>query len=257
MEIRESILQKLTEIEQREAVTILHAVESGSRSWGFASPDSDYDVRFVYVRRESDYLRLEKQRDVIEWELNDVYDLSGWDLTKTLRLLHSSNPTLHEWCNSPVIYRTTDFFDRVKETAKAYFSVRTGAMHYLGMAKSNYRNYLQGETVRLKKYFYVLRPIFACCWVLSERCAPPMAFSELTDAAAPQALRPLIAELTARKMQTPELGEGGRIPELGAYIEESLAELEEILRQTPPDAQPPWAPLNRLFLDGIRFGETK
>ena len=128
MEIRESILQKLTEIEQREAVTILHAVESGSRSWGFASPDSDYDVRFVYVRRESDYLRLEKQRDVIEWELNDVYDLSGWDLTKTLRLLHSSNPTLHEWCNSPVIYRTTDFFDRVKETARAYFSVRTGAM---------------------------------------------------------------------------------------------------------------------------------
>ena len=94
MNILETIQQKLDAIEQKEHVQILHAVESGSRAWGFASPDSDYDVRFIYVRREEDYLRLGKQRDVIEWQLDETLDINGWDLQKALRLMYGSNPTL-------------------------------------------------------------------------------------------------------------------------------------------------------------------
>ena len=80
------------------------AIESGSRAWGFASPDSDYDVRFIYVRKFEDYLKLEKVRDVIEWKLDDVLDINGWDIKKTLQLLHNLNPTVFEWCASPIVY---------------------------------------------------------------------------------------------------------------------------------------------------------
>lgn len=105
--MKEIMEGKLAEIEGKENVRILHAVESGSRAWGFASPDSDYDVRFIYVRPVEHYLRLGKTRDVIEWQLDETLDINGWDLQKALRLLHSSNPTLFEWNNSPVIYKTT------------------------------------------------------------------------------------------------------------------------------------------------------
>ena len=108
--MREVILQKLQELDKTEGVTILHAVESGSRAWGFPSPDSDYDVRFFYVHPREHYLRLDRTRDVIERPIDEVLDINGWDLDKTLRLLHASNPTLFEWSQSPIIYRTTELF---------------------------------------------------------------------------------------------------------------------------------------------------
>ena len=82
MDMEQVIREKLAEIENKENVRIIMAVESGSRAWGFASPDSDYDVRFVYVRKLEDYLKLDKTRDVIEWQLDDTLDISGWDLKK-------------------------------------------------------------------------------------------------------------------------------------------------------------------------------
>ena len=148
--MRQIICEKLDQIEQRENVRILHAVESGSRAWGFASPDSDYDVRFLYVRPREYYLRLDKQRDVIEWQLDDTLDINGWDLQKALRLLHSSNPTLFEWTNSPIVYRTTPVWENVRVVINQYFSSKSGLYHYLNMANSNYREFLKGETVRLK-----------------------------------------------------------------------------------------------------------
>ena len=105
--MRDRILLQLQQLEKTEGITILHAVESGSRAWGFPSPDSDYDVRFIYVRSCEAYLRLEKRRDVLELPIDEELDISGWDLDKALRLLHGSNPTLFEWCQSPIVYKTT------------------------------------------------------------------------------------------------------------------------------------------------------
>ena len=105
--MQEIIKDKLKEIEEKENVTIFMAVESGSRAWGFASPDSDYDVRFIYVRKKEDYLRLDAVRDVIDWQLDDVLDINGWDVKKALQLMHNSNPTIFEWCESPIVYRTS------------------------------------------------------------------------------------------------------------------------------------------------------
>ena len=105
--MRDRILHQLQQLEKTEGITILHAVESGSHAWGFPSPDSDYDVRFIYVRSCEAYLRLEKRRDVLELPIDEELDISGWDLDKALRLLHGSNPTLFEWCQSPIVYKTT------------------------------------------------------------------------------------------------------------------------------------------------------
>ena len=255
MDIHETILQKLRDIEQAEHVTVLHAVESGSRAWGFASPDSDYDVRFIYVRRTPDYLKLEPCSDVIEWQLDETLDINGWDLQKALRLLYKSNPTLFEWNQSPLIYRTTYFWQGLHETVDRYFSGKAGLYHYLHMAKTNNREYLHGETVRLKKYFYVIRPILACRWILERSCPPPMRFTELMDAVLDPAIRPIMEQLTARKMQTPEIGLGPRIPELNAYIAESIAELTQKAAEIAPDRNPDWKTLDRIFAAGIAFGE--
>lgn len=132
--MRDVIIEKLREIEQKEQVTILHAVESGSRAWGFASPDSDYDVRFIYVRPAEYYLKLEKTRDVIEWQLDERLDINGWDLQKALRLLHSSNPTLFEWNNSPIVYKTTEEWAEIRIEINNYFLARSGLYHYLNTA---------------------------------------------------------------------------------------------------------------------------
>ena len=124
------IQEKLHEIEKRENCRILLAVESGSRAWGFASPDSDYDVRFIYVRDKESYLRLNRPRDVIELPINDVLDINGWDVEKTLKLLHKSNPNVFEWCSSPVIYKTTPFAEQFKPVMRHYFSSKSSLWHY-------------------------------------------------------------------------------------------------------------------------------
>ena len=145
--MRKKIQTQLRRIEEEENIKILLAVESGSRAWGFASPDSDYDVRFIYIRRLEDYLRLDAIRDVIELPIDDVLDINGWDLQKTLRLLYKSNPTLFEWFSSSIVYQKTEFADEFRDLMMHYFSSKKTLYHYISMAEGNYREYLKGEIV--------------------------------------------------------------------------------------------------------------
>lgn len=246
--MRETILKKLNELEKRESVKILLAVESGSRAWGFASPDSDYDVRFIYVRPREDYLRLEKTRDVIELPIEGELDINGWDLDKTLRLLRASNPTLFEWFSSPIVYRETAFADAFRSVMQKYFSSRRGLSHYLSMAGSNYREYLKGDMVKAKKYFYVLRPILACRWILDKGTPPPMLFSELMEAELEPALLPDVNRLLDLKVNAPELKTIPRIESINRYLDRSIEEVRLRIAQLPEDASHGWEELNRLFL---------
>ena len=148
--MRDIISQKLKEIELNERVCVLHAVESGSRAWGFASPDSDYDVRFVYLRETNFYLRLDNTRDVIEWQLDKTLDINGWDLQKALRLLYKANPTLFEWANSPIVYKTTPEWQAISKCFAEFFSPRPCMYNYVHMAERNYREYLKHDLVRPK-----------------------------------------------------------------------------------------------------------
>ncbi len=244
--------EKLNEIERKENVKILHCAESGSRAWGFASPDSDYDVRFIYVRPQEYYLRLDKTRDVIEWQLDETLDINGWDLQKALRLLYSSNPTLFEWNSSPIVYRTTDEWKKVSAIVNDYFVQKSGLYHYLSTAKRNCREFLRTEYVKLKKYFYVLRPILACKWILGKGSPPPMPFATLADAYLDKELKPAVDGLLEIKKNTPEIGTGKRIDEINAYIEKNIAEIGEILATYPYDKQRDWKRLNELFLQIVK-----
>ncbi len=246
--MKKIISEKLDEIERRENVKILHCVESGSRAWGFASPDSDYDVRFIYVRPKEYYLRLDKTRDVIEWQLDETLDINGWDLQKTLRLLHKSNPTVFEWNNSPIVYRTTSEWAEVRKIIDKYFQQKSGLYHYLSTAKSNYREYLKTEEVRLKKYFYVIRPILACRWILDKKCPPPMLFSQLTEAELDSSVKPYVDRLLDIKMNSPEVATGKRIDEINEYLDRSIAEIESLIDKSDKAVIEDWNELNALFL---------
>ena len=249
--MRELIISKLKQIEKDYNVRVLLAVESGSRAWGFASPDSDYDVRFIYVRPETEYLRLEAVRDVIELPVNDELDINGWDLQKTLRLLYRSNPTLFEWFSPPIVYVETEFVDQFRKIMTDYFSTKKSLYHYISMAESNYREYLKGEMVKAKKYFYVLRPVLACRWVMGRKPPPPMLFSELADAELPDALRPKVEQLLDLKMNSPEVKEIPRIDAINMYLDESVAEIKSRVADIK-DSNNEWNTLNELFLNALR-----
>lgn len=246
------IKEKLLEIEKQENVRILLAVESGSRAWGFASPDSDYDVRFIYVRKKEDYLKLETVRDVIELPIDEVLDINGWDLQKTLRLLYKSNPTLFEWFSSPIIYMETEFADKFRSIMTEYFSSKRSLYHYISMAEGNYREYLKRDMVRAKKYFYVLRPILACRWILEKGTPPPMLFSELMEAQLPKELCDDVNRLLELKMNSPEIKEIPRIDKINEYLNTSIEELKNVLKVMDEAKVPDWRELNELFLSEIR-----
>lgn len=245
--MKELIQEKLREIEQHEECRILLAVESGSRAWGFASPDSDYDVRFIYVRPEKAYLRLDRARDVIEVPINDELDINGWDIDKTLRLLHKSNPTVFEWFSSPIIYQTSAFADQFRPIMQKYFSSKAGLWHYLHMAEGNYRDYLRGEMVRAKKYFYVLRPILACKWILEKGTPPPMLFTDLVKSELPDDLSETVNQLLDLKMNSPEIKEIPRIDQLNRYLDAGIVSVKEQIEKLPDAPVQDWNELNELF----------
>ncbi len=249
--IEKEISEKLDRIEEKEGVRILHAVESGSRAWGFASPDSDYDVRFVYVRPKEDYLLLNEPRDVIEWQLDEVLDINGWDLKKALRQFARGNATLFEWSGSPIVYRTTKAWEKIREVSKQYFSEKAAVYHYYGTANSTLQGYLLGETVRYKKYFYALRPLLAAQFIEKYHMAPPVLFDELLKLDMPQELKIAVGELLERKKKTTEGEENIHIPVIRTFIESETARQKKIADSLPDDHNKDWAALNEIFRDVI------
>ncbi|MGN0406152.1 MAG: nucleotidyltransferase domain-containing protein, partial [Bariatricus sp.] len=245
--IKREIEEKLCEIEEQEQVRILLAVESGSRAWGFASPDSDFDVRFIYVRRPEDYLRLDEPRDVIEWQLDEVLDINGWDLKKTLIQFHRSNATLFEWANSPVVYRDCEKWKWGYEQAKTYFSAKAAVNHYYGTANHTYSQYLQGENVKNKKYFYALRPLLAARYIEDFGCPPPVLFEELMKQELPEALRTGIEELLERKKTTNEADQNPQIPVIRDFIVTELKRQKMLLSAMEDDRKESWDILNGVF----------
>ncbi|MGZ9587276.1 nucleotidyltransferase domain-containing protein [Paenibacillus marinisediminis] len=225
------IKNELERIEQEEQVRILYACESGSRAWGFPSRNSDYDVRFIYVRPVEWYLSIFDKRDVIERPINNMLDLSGWDLRKALQLFRKSNPPLMEWLQSPIQYlERYSVTEQIRGISPLTFSPKSCMYHYLNMARGNYRDYLQGERVRIKKYFYVLRPILACGWIEKYNSMPPTEFSQLVDALIPadSKLNEVIGLLLARKIAGEELDIEPRLNPINEYLEERIVYFEQI-----------------------------
>lgn len=201
---------------------IILAVEAGSRAWGFASDDSDYDVRFLYVRPHDRYfsINVEGKRDVIECPITNDLDIRGWDIRKALRLLYKSNPPLLEWLCSPIIYRELYGATKpLRAMSQRFYSKTAAFYHYLHMAKGGYKDYLQAEEVWLKKYFYVLRPLLVIKWSEANQGPPPMEFERIVNEVIhDDSLRTAIDELLARKRDGEELRSAPRIPTLDNFI---------------------------------------
>ena len=247
MDMRETILGELRKIEEHCGVRILHAVESGSRAWGFASPDSDYDVRFVYVRPAADYIRLDTPRDVIEWKDDGVLDINGWDLRKTMVQFARGNATIFEWSESPVVYQTTGAWAQVRQAAEAYFSEKAAVHHYYGTAKKTWEEHLTGGSVRYKKYFYALRPLLAAQYIERFHSVPPVLFDELMKMDMDSSLRTAIGRLLEIKKVTTEGEYHPPMAVVHEFIREELPRQKMICDSLPDDREKDWGALNRCF----------
>jgi len=222
--MRRQIVNALKLLEIEKNIKIIYAVESGSRAWGFASENSDWDVRFIYVHQQDWYLDIDKQKDSIERMLPDDLDLSGWEIQKALRLYRKSNPSLMEWLQSPIVYlEEEDLMHEWRNLSKTYFNPKNELYHYLNMAKNTYQKYLEDENVKIKKYFYALRPLFACRWIVEKGTMPPVLFEEMLVDFNNEEIRLIINELLIEKRSTNELGERSTITVLNAFLLSEIA----------------------------------
>jgi uncharacterized protein len=230
MNLTAQIKETLYNLEQETGCKVLYACESGSRAWGFDSPDSDYDVRFIYVHPTDWYLSIVDHRDVIERMLPNDLDVSGWELRKALRLMRKSNPPFYEWLRSPIVYaERRECVDELRKVAMDCYSPERCYYHYRSMARGNMRDYFERERVPLKKYLYVLRPILACKWIEADLGPAPMEFQTMVDKLIePGLLRSDIEALVDRKRQSSEMGAGQKIDSIQAFIEFEMEHIGEL-----------------------------
>lgn len=246
--IESTICDTLSRIEDECGVEILWAVESGSRAWGFESPDSDYDVRFVYKRPLSWYLSVNERRDVLEPKTQDPLDVNGWDIKKALFQIYRGNPAFSEWVNTPICYLGDR--DGWEPLLKTYWNRRSAIYHYLHMASGNYRTYLRNDEVPLKKYLYVVRPLLACQYIQhGPGGMPPVNFRELRRELTYPAAE--VADILDRKSRCAELGLVPRIDSLNKWIEDQL-ELYTDLARTQAKVSLAPDDLNEFFYNEVK-----
>lgn len=247
--MKSQILTELQNLEQQHGIKILYAVESGSRAWGFASTNSDWDVRFIYLHQKDWYLSIDNYRDSIEVMLPGDLDLSGWELRKALKLFRKSNPPLLEWLNSPIVYlEEPTVMNQFRSAAAEIFNPKSCLYHYLSMAVNNYKEYLTRDLVRTKKYFYVLRPILACMWIERTGTMAPTEFQKLFEVEVQdKILRSAVLELLEKKRSGEEMGEGERIDVLNEFLEGKITHFTQYLQGFDFSQKPDTEKLNLIF----------
>ncbi|MFK7798389.1 MAG: nucleotidyltransferase domain-containing protein [Aureispira sp.] len=234
--MRDKILAGLQTLEKERNIKILYACESGSRAWGFASPNSDWDVRFIYVHPKDWYLSIQDKKDMIDLGVDaEDLDFTGWELRKFLRLMAGSNASPYEWLQSPIVYKEENNFRTVLQAAfPAYFKARSTAFHYLGLAKSSLKKGLVDQQMDIKKYFYILRPLLAAHWILNQATVPPMEFAPLLAQLEDNTvLHTTIVELTKAKVAANEGDKIVPIPLIQEFIVQALEEYPEQAKLLP------------------------
>ncbi|OIJ12926.1 hypothetical protein BKP35_10200 [Anaerobacillus arseniciselenatis] len=227
--MKTTILKHLSKIEADHDIRILYACEAGSRAYGLANENSDYDVRFIYIHRIDSYLSINKMEDVINAPISDLLDIHGWDFKKALHLFEKSNPSLLEWLHSPIIYiENSNVIDQLRELTKDTVSLRAVGYHYLHMAK---RNYQQIDATNAKSYLNVLRPILVCLSIEKNRAFPLLDFQKhVVDICRDKEVEREVNELVKLKVR-----QEGRpnYQRLNVFIEQEIAFIEDIVKQLP------------------------
>lgn len=253
---RAEISQRLVDLAVEENVRVLAAIESGSRAWGFHSPDSDYDIRFIYARRADDYLALRPLRDVIERPIVDLIDLGGWDIAKALRLMARGNAIVAEWLSSPIVYaEEPGFRESFAPLVNDWRSQFGDIAHYYGLARRQWAAFIDGrDIVRLKKYFYVIRPAVALNW-LRERPdePPPMNLPALlAGVTLPPATAHALQALRELKQNSGEVGLGPRLHDLDVYLSSTLEWARDARQPVTRDTSPLWSRSEAYFRRLVR-----
>ncbi len=258
--MKEHIIEVLQQIEREYDVKVLYACESGSRAWGFPSVDSDYDVRFLYVHKKEWYLSIDQGRDVLEVPSKDslsipvhpLLDMSGWELTKALRLYRKSNPPFFEWLHSDLVYyEKYSTLETLLAIEQKVFAPVTCLYHYISMAKRNFRTYLLEEEVHHKKYFTVLRPLLAGKWIILNHTFPSIEFDVLVKELLPmgpvrQSIEELIARKKARKEHSFQLEPP--IGLLNDYLQQEMEDMESLMKSMKASEKDTSTPLlNEIF----------
>ncbi len=251
--MRDVIINKLKEIEKENNIKILYAVESGSRGWGFESQDSDYDVRFIYTHPDNWYLSIEDKKDFIEVPINDLLDISGWDIRKALLQYKKSNPTLLEWLSSPIVYQE-DFStaQKMRDLLPQYFSSVHTIYHYLHIARKKFEEIMSTDQVKIKKYFYILRPIMACMWIEKNKAMPPMEFSKLlAEQQLDNGLLNEIEKLLNKKTSGLEIDIKPKSQILIDFLDSKIEHYEQYLKTIKIEKKCDYEPLNSLFRESL------
>ena len=254
--VRNIISNELKELEKKENIKILFAVESGSRAWGFESKDSDYDVRFVYVRPLDWYMSISKRKNTLEVMINEDLDFAGWDLNKAVELLAKSNPPFGEWLNSSIVYIEKDniisefdkLFDKyLRENALVY--------HYLSMASKDMETLREKREIKRKKYFYMLRSLLASKWVMLYHEKPPILLSELLTLVKNEAVQREVDKLLLIKKAGDESTKivGNEI--INEFIFDTKKEVEEMVKEIPNSKNTDLKFLDKFFLDKVLYYE--
>ncbi|QKG70592.1 nucleotidyltransferase domain-containing protein [Erythrobacter mangrovi] len=238
--IRKEIERRLSKVAEDEGIRYLLAIESGSRAWGFPSPDSDYDVRFLFVRPREHYLALSPPRDVVERPIVDEVDLNGWDIRKALGLMLKHNAALSEWIESPIRYLDDDpVISALVELGDRFFDPRGFALHYASLGRAQVARWGEVERgVSVKKLFYALRPALAIrCLRLDSRSRPPMQLQELMQRCDLSHL--IIEQIEAMielKAKTREAGLAKAMPEIVHLIHAELERAGEVPARQPNES---------------------
>jgi len=229
--VLQRIEELLKQVEAEKNVRILYACESGSRAWGIESPNSDYDIRFIYVHELSEYLSIIDRKDTIELMTEDDMDLVGWDIKKMLRLMLRSNASPLEWIRSPHVYRKdASFYEDWLKLAPQYIIPKVLIHHYLGLTKQSLKRGISedDQSIGIKTYFYVLRPLLSAMWLVDKNEVPPIVFTELCALIqSNKELMHAIHDLHQRKMRALEKERTPLIPIVQDFIEKEYARCRE------------------------------
>lgn len=233
--MKNRILKELDNIEQTHGVKIIYACESGSRAWGFASKDSDYDVRFIYAHSNDWYLSIAEKKDVIEIPVNEELDISGWDIRKSLRLLRKSNSPLLEWLSSPIVYKNIEAAVRpFYALSKRAFLPESSCHHYLSMARSSIAKFQDERDIRIKSYLYAVRTLLCCKWIIEQMNQPPMLIQDLLEEYLPTGnIRNFVERLIELKGNEAESTKIERSSRLEDYLNEEFRSLDARIPKNP------------------------
>lgn len=252
--MRETILSRLADASAAHNVTILYACESGSRGWGFASDDSDFDVRFLYLHPLDWYLSIHARRDVIEYPISEGLDIVGWDFRKTLQLFQRSNPRLFDWISSPIIYAPAHpIVERLWKLAPEYFSPFVYGRHYGQSMRHYMARAINGDRMHVKNFFYAVRSVILLRWVEQEQAPSPMDFWTCAERVIDSTeILSALRELFLAKQQSSEQALIPTIPLLEQYCRQEIYRLQSIIPFFR-DHTGPEQPLDRLFQAALRY----